>query len=91
MENVTVASALTAEQLAVHFDISVVNVRLWKRFRGFPDDAFWVGPDRRGYYDLEKVTAWLRSRDFSRGRKPKWLAKIGHPLAVSESTGGRRA
>lgn len=77
------ARELTAEELAVYLDISVVNVRLWKRLRGWPDDAFRIGPGRRGLYDLDKVTAWLCSRDFSRGRKPKWLAKIGHPLVAS--------
>lgn len=72
---------LTAEELAVFFGISVVNIRLWKRLRGWPEDAFRIGSDRRGYYDLTKVITWLRGREFSRGRKPKWLSKVGHPLA----------
>lgn len=75
---------LTTEELAVHFGVTTNQVRLWKRLAGFPADAFSIRPDnRRGYYDLQKITRWLRQRDYRTGRKPAWLAKIGHPLAAS--------
>ena len=73
---------LTTEELAIHFNVTTNQVRLWKRLAGFPADAFCIRSDnRRGYYDLEKVTAWLRSREYRTGRRPSWLAKVGHPLA----------
>lgn len=83
---------LTTEQLAVHFDISTNQTRTWKQRAGFPADACHIcAADRRGYYDLGKVNSWLQSRDYSTGRRPRWLAKIKHPLSPPGMTGGADA
>lgn len=84
----TSTHTLTTEQLAVYLGITTNQVRQWKQRQGWPADAFHINPaNRRGYYDLEKVTTWLRSRDVRVGRPPTWLAIVGHPMAGEKRPG----
>lgn len=67
---------LVTMSAAAWFGVSVETLRHWRRWQGFPMDAFRrTGIDCE--WDVTRVAVWLKARPVStRGRPAKWRAKL---------------
>ena len=61
----------TTAEIAVHYGVSVATTCAWRKLPSFPADALvWD----RGllFWNVAKVTAWLKTRPNGKGQKAPW-------------------